>query len=66
MKNLQSSAKAHWFQSFSWVIIFAFVALMCFVAYVAFTRQSGVAKLDMGKMQKIRFDATIKEKRSSP
>jgi len=49
----------HWFQFTSIGVFIFFLSIMVYVTYVAFTRDSGVAKLDVAKIQKLRYDAGI-------
>lgn len=46
------------FQVFAVAIVSAFMALMIFVTIVAYARQSGQTGLDMGKIQKMRYEST--------
>lgn len=51
---------AHWFRWISALFLFIFFGLMILTTGVAFTRRSGSTGLDMGTVQKIRYDALPK------
>lgn len=51
------SSPWHWFQYLAAGIIFTFFVLMIYVSYISFSRHSGVTKLDMAKIQKMRYEA---------
>lgn len=44
------------FQVFAVTTVAAFMGLMIFVTVVAYTRRSGQTGLDMGKIQKMRYE----------
>lgn len=46
------------FQLSAIAIVATFMLLMVFVTFVAYTRRSGQTGLDMGKIQKMRYEST--------
>lgn len=53
-------SRKHWFQFVSMGVFIFFCSIMGYVAYKAFTGHSGVTKLDIAKIQKVRYDAEQK------
>jgi hypothetical protein len=47
----------HWFRFVSNGIVALFFGIMIYVIVIAFTRQSGSTGLDMGSIQKMRYEA---------
>lgn len=47
----------HWFRFVANGVLVLFFGIMFYVIVIAFTRHSGSTGLDMGSIQKMRFDA---------
>ena len=58
--------RKHWFQFVSNGILALFLGILLYVCFIAYTRHSGSTGLDMAKIQKMRYDASIQHSSQRP